>query len=175
MLLQSEQTGQKSMKIEARLRTLADSLGFKTDESGTITGQSGLTKYFKTKSSTSSYTETITKEDGSTETKTITLTGGEAKAEGGNSVAIGPNANSKGNQSIALGDGAVTKSTATRGIAIGQGAITGATADMGADLGSDTATNQGGVDSISIGTLSNARGNDAYRYWTQCGSPERAH
>lgn len=60
-----------------------------------------------------------------------------------------------------MGDGAVTKSTATRGIAIGQGAITGATADMGADLGSDTATNQGGVDSISIGTLSNARGNDA--------------
>ena len=145
----------------SRLRELADSLGFKTDESGTITEQSGLTKYFKTKSSTSSYTETITKEDGSTETKTITLTGGEAKAEGGNSVAIGPNANSKGNQSIALGDGAVTKSTATRGIAIGQGAITGATADMGADLGSDTATNQGGVDSISIGTLSNARGNDA--------------
>ncbi len=144
-----------------KIKTLADSLGFKTDESGTITGQSGLTKYFKTKSSTSSYTETITKEDGSTETKTITLTGGEAKAEGGNSVAIGPNANSKGNQSIALGDGAVTKSTATRGIAIGQGAITGATADMGADLGSDTATNQGGVDSISIGTLSNARGNDA--------------
>ena len=60
-----------------------------------------------------------------------------------------------------MGDGAVTKSTASRGIAIGQGAITGATADMGADLGSDTATNQGGVDSISIGTLSNARGNDA--------------
>lgn len=145
----------------SKIKALADSLGFKTDESGTITGQSGLTKYFKTKSSTSSYTETITKEDGSTETKTITLTGGEAKAEGGNSVAIGPNANSKGNQSIALGDGAVTKSTATRGIAIGQGAITGATADMGADLGSDTATNQGGVDSISIGTLSNARGNDA--------------
>lgn len=145
----------------SRIKELADSLGFKTDESGTITGQSGLTKYFKTKSSTSSYTEIITKEDGSTETKTITLTGGEAKAEGGNSVAIGPNANSKANQSIALGDGAVTKSTATRGIAIGQGAITGATADMGADLGSDTATNQGGVDSISIGTLSNARGNDA--------------
>ena len=103
----------------------------------------------------------MTKEDGTTETKTTTMTDGEAKAEGGNSVAIGPNANSKANQSITLGDGAVTKSTASRGIAIGQGAITGATADMGADLGSDTATNQGGVDSISIGTLSNARGNDA--------------
>lgn len=145
----------------SKIKELADSLGFKTDESGTITGQSGLTKYFKTKSSTSSYTETMTKEDGTTETKTTTMTDGEAKAEGGNSVAIGPNANSKANQSITLGDGAVTKSTASRGIAIGQGAITGATADMGADLGSDTATNQGGVDSISIGTLSNARGNDA--------------
>jgi trimeric autotransporter adhesin len=128
---------------------------------GTITGQSSLSKYFKAKSSTSSYTETITNPDGTTTTVTTNLTDTDAKANGDNSVAIGPNAVSNGKQSVALGDGAVTKGTANRGIAIGQGAITGVTADMPADQGSDISTSSGGIDSISIGTDSNSRGNDA--------------
>jgi hypothetical protein len=146
-----------------RINNLADTLGITMGSDGTVTGESGLTKYFKAKSedADSSYTETITNSDGTTSTRTTTLSHAEANAEGANSVAIGPNADSIGNQSVALGDGAITKGTANRGIAIGQGAITGVTSDMGADLGSDTATSSGGVDSISIGTDANSRGNDA--------------
>jgi trimeric autotransporter adhesin len=140
---------------------LANSLGLEVGSDGTITGQSSLSKYFKAKSSTSSYTETITNPDGTTTTVTTNLTDTDAKANGDNSVAIGPNAVSNGKQSVALGDGAVTKGTANRGIAIGQGAITGVTADMPADQGSDISTSSGGIDSISIGTDSNSRGNDA--------------
>jgi hypothetical protein len=143
------------------IEDLANSLGLTVDNDGNITGKSSLTKYFKAKSSTSSYTETITNPDGTTTTKTTTLKDKEASANGDNSVAVGPNASSNGKQSVALGDGAVTKGTANRGIAIGTGAITGVTADMPADQGSDVSTSSGGIDSISIGTDANSRGNDA--------------